>query len=191
MAEMTLYPALDILDGHVTRVLKGDDGETRILDEDPIAVATRWRETGAAWLHTVDLDGVRDGQPRNLDVVRQIVAETGLSLQFAGGLGREEDVAAAFEAGAVRALLSMTTARESDVLTRCVERWGGRIAVSVDVRGEQELVAGWLELLSETEPALTLAQKLLQSGVQTLVLTSIARRRSTDEERRQRPCRLA
>ncbi len=181
MADMTLYPALDVLGGHVTRVVKGDDGETRVLDEDPIAIATGWREVGATWVHMVDFDGVRDGQPRNLDVVRQIVAATGLSVQFAGGLGKEDDVAAAFEAGVARALLSMTTVRESDMLKRCLERWGERVAVSVDARGEQELVAGWLELLSETETALSLAQKLLQSGVQTLVLTSIARKRMASD----------
>jgi phosphoribosylformimino-5-aminoimidazole carboxamide ribotide isomerase len=181
MADITLYPALDVLGGHVTRVVKGDDGETRILDEDPIAVVTRWREAGAAWLHVVDLDGVRDGHPGNLDVVRRIVDATGLSVQLAGGLGQEDAITAAFEAGAARALLSLTAVRESDTLSGWLERWGERIAVSVDARGEQQLVAGWLELLSETEPALSLAQKLLQSGVQTLVLTGIARKRMTDD----------
>ncbi len=180
MAEMTLYPALDILDGRCTRVLQGDDGQVRVVDEEPLTVATRWRESGATWLHMVDLNGVRDGQPGNLELVRQIAA-TGLSVQVAGGLGKEEHLAQAFEAGASRALLSAATARESDVLARCVERWGERIAVSVDARGEQELVAGWLELLSETEPALTLAQKLLQSGVRTFVLTSVTRQRKTSE----------
>jgi phosphoribosylformimino-5-aminoimidazole carboxamide ribotide isomerase len=180
MADMTLYPALDVLGGHVTRVVKGEDGKTRILDEDPLDIARRWREAGATWLHMVDFDGVRDGEPRNLEVVSKIVAETGLSVQFAGGLAKDEAIAAAFEAGAARVLLSVAAAREPEWLSRCLERWGERVAVSVDARGEQELVAGWLELLSETEPALTLAQSLLQSGVQTIVLTSIARKRMTD-----------
>lgn len=179
MADMTLYPALDVLGGHVTRVFKGDDGKTQIIDEDPIAVARRWRDVGATWLHMVDFDGVRDGEPRNLEVVRQIVAETGLSVQFAGGLGKEDTIVAAFEAGATRVLLSVAAARDSEWLAHCLERWGERVAVSVDARGEQELVAGWLELLSETESALTLAQSLLQSGVQTIVLTSVARKRMT------------
>src|SRR5262249_19033142 len=121
-----------------------------------------------------------DGHPANLEVVRQIVAG-GISVQLAGGLGNEADLAQVFEVGAARAVLSLTTARQSDVLTHGIERWGERIAVSVDVRGERELVAGWLELLSETEPALSLARKLLHSGVQTLVLTGITRRRKTGD----------
>jgi phosphoribosylformimino-5-aminoimidazole carboxamide ribotide isomerase len=181
MTAMTLYPAIDVLEGHCMRLLRGEGGETRIEDEDPVAVATRWHDAGAEWLHMVDLDGVRDGRPRNLDAVRAIVAATDLSVQFAGGMGKEDDVAAAFEAGASRALLSMTTAQDASVLGRCLERWGERVAVPVDARGEQELVAGWLELVPDAEPALALARKLLQSGVQTLVLTNISHQRMPDD----------
>ena len=176
MAGLTLYPAIDVLDGRCVGPRQGDSATSapaEALDDDPVAVARHWQEAGAAWLHVMDLDGALAGEPRHLEIVRTIADATGLPIQVGGGLCSEDAVAAAFAAGAQRVILGMEAAREPDLLAGCLARWNERIAVSVDSRGGQLTVAGWLEVLSE--PALAFAKRLARVGVRTLVLTNVAR----------------
>lgn len=173
MAGLTLYPAIDVLGGRCVRPRQGDSAPAEAFDDDPVAVARRWREAGAAWLHVMDLDGALAGEPQHLEIVRAIANATELPLQVGGGLCSEDAVAAAFEAGAQRVILGMEAARAPELLAGCLARWNERIAVSVDSRGGQLTVAGWLEVLSES--ALAFAKRLARMGVRTLVLTNVAR----------------
>lgn len=176
MAGLTLYPAIDVLDGRCVGPRQGDSATSapaEAFDDDPVAVARRWQEAGAAWLHVMDLDGALAGEPRHLEIVRAIADATGLPIQVGGGLCSEDAVAAAFEAGAQRVILGMEAAREPELLAGCLARWNERIAVAVNSRGGQLTVAGWLEVLSE--PALAFAKRLARMGVRTLVLTNVAR----------------
>lgn len=173
MPALTLYPAIDILDGRCVRLKQGDYSQARVYDEDPVAVARHWKDQGAEWLHIVDLDGALAGVPRHLDLVKAILDATGLSVQLGGGLRTEPDIEAAFAAGVARVVLGTAAAREPELLAGCLARWSERIAVSVDSRGGQVTVAGWLEVLSES--AVTFAQRMAQVGVRTLVVTNVER----------------
>ncbi len=173
MAALTLYPAIDVLDGHCVRLRQGDYAQAQVFDDDPVVAARRWQEAGAEWLHVVDLNGALAGQPKHLAIVRAIAEATGLPMQVGGGLRAEADVAAAFEAGAARVILGTAAAREPDVLAACLARWGDRIAVSVDSRGGKVTVAGWLEMISET--ALDFARRATEAGVRTLIMTNVER----------------
>ncbi|MGH2517385.1 MAG: 1-(5-phosphoribosyl)-5-[(5-phosphoribosylamino)methylideneamino]imidazole-4-carboxamide isomerase [Ktedonobacterales bacterium] len=173
MPALTLYPAIDILGGRCVRLKQGDYNQARVYDEDPVAVARHWKDQGAQWLHIVDLDGALAGAPKHLDLVKAILDATGLSVQFGGGLRTEPDVEAAFEAGVARVVLGTAAARDPELLAGCLARWNERIAVSVDSRGGQVTVAGWLEVLSES--AFTFAQRMAQVGVQTLIVTNVER----------------
>lgn len=173
MPALTLYPAIDILGGRCVRLKQGDYSQARVYDEDPVAVARHWKDQGAEWLHVVDLDGALAGAPKHLDLTKAILDATGLSVQLGGGLRTEPDVEAAFEAGVARVVLGTAAAREPELLAGCLARWSERVAVSVDSRGGQVTVAGWLEVLSES--AFTFAQRMAQVGVQTLVVTNVER----------------
>lgn len=173
MTRLTLYPAIDLLDGRCVRLRQGDYMQAQVFDDDPVAVALRWRQAGAEWLHVIDLDGARAGEPKHLEVVRAIVEATGLPVQVGGGMRNEDAVAAAFDAGVERIILGTAAVREPEVLARCLARWGERIAVSVDVRSGQVAIAGWLEMTSES--ALTFAQRMAQAGVCTMVVTNVER----------------
>lgn len=170
---LTLYPAIDLLGGRCVRLRQGDFEQVRVFDDDPVAVARRWQAAGATWLHVVDLDGARVGQPQHLSVLRAIADATGLPVQTGGGLRSEVDVAAALDAGATRVLLGTAAARDPQMLAACLERWGERIAVSVDFRGGQVTVAGWLETLAETTT--DFARRMVGGAVRTLVLTNVER----------------
>ena len=83
---MILYPAIDIRDGRTVRLVQGDYERETAYDDDPVGAARRWARDGARWLHVVDLDGARAGEPRNLEHVRRIVAAVDIPIQFGGGL---------------------------------------------------------------------------------------------------------
>lgn len=140
-----------------------------IFDGDPIAAAQRWRAAGAQWLHIADLDGTLAGEPKHLDLVRAIADVTSLPLQLGGGLRTEDHVAAAFDAGAERVLLGTAALRHPELLAACLNRWGKRIAVSIDSRGGKVTAAGWLDIASET--ALEFARRMVGHGVSTFVIT--------------------
>jgi phosphoribosylformimino-5-aminoimidazole carboxamide ribotide isomerase len=171
---MILYPAIDLHDGKCVRPQQAADADAApsdLFDGDPVAVARRWHEAGATWLHVVDLDGAMGGEPRHLDLIRQIVAETGCSVQCGGGLRSEAAVEAAFAAGAERVILGTTALRNPELLAVCLNRWGRRIVVSVDSRGGKVLLAGWLDKTSDT--ATDFAKQMADGGVQTLVLSNV------------------
>lgn len=170
---MTLYPAIDLLGGHCVRLRQGDFAQAKVFDGDPVEVARRWQDAGATWLHVVDLDGALAGHPKHLEVLRAIAQATGLPIQTGGGLRTLEDVAAAFDAGAARVLLGTAAARDPNVLATALERWAERIAVSIDSRGGQVTVAGWLEMVSES--AADFARRMAGGEVRTLVLTNVER----------------
>lgn len=173
MPPLTLYPAIDILGGRCVRLKQGDYSQARVYDEDPVAVARHWKDQGAEWLHIVDLDGALAGAPMHLDLVKAILDATGLSVQLGGGLRTEPDVEAAFAAGAARVVLGTAAAREPELLAGCLARWNECVAVSVDSRGGQITVAGWLEVL--TESAFSFAQRMARVGVRTLIVTNVER----------------
>ncbi len=170
---ITLYPAIDLLGGRCVRLRQGDYAQADVFDDDPLAVARRWQAAGAEWLHIVDLDGARAGRLVHLEMVARIAEATGLPVQLGGGLRTERDVAAALDAGVARAILGTAAARDPEMLTGCLARWGERIAVAVDARDGRVAVSGWLEMTGES--ALDLARRMIDMGTRTLVVTSIER----------------
>jgi phosphoribosylformimino-5-aminoimidazole carboxamide ribotide isomerase len=168
-----LYPALDILDGHVVRLSQGDFDRSTTYAADPLTAAEQWAKAGAQRLHIVDLDGARAGQPVNLDSVRAIVRETGLEVQVGGGLRSIEAIDAALAAGAGRVIIGTAAFNDPDLLAEALERHGNKIAVSVDARNGTVATAGWLE---ETElQAGDAARALATRGVTTIIYTSVDR----------------
>lgn len=146
----TLYPAIDIRGGRAVRLLRGDYDLETAYDGDPVDAARRWVDGGAEILHVVDLDGARAGAPANLDVVERIVAAIDVPVQLGGGLRDRDSVAAAFGAGAARAVLGTAAQRDPGLAGELAGAYGERIVASVDARGGSVAVAGWEE---ETDTA--------------------------------------
>lgn len=139
---MILYPAIDILDGSAVRLVRGDFAQRTEYAADPLDAALAWQQAGAERLHVVDLDGARAGDPVNLHHVQRIARETGLPVQFGGGLRSLAALDAASEAGAGRLVLG--TAAWTDLLEEAVaSSVGSRLVVSVDVRGGKVSTSGW------------------------------------------------
>jgi phosphoribosylformimino-5-aminoimidazole carboxamide ribotide isomerase len=166
-----LFPAIDIRDGHAVRLTRGDYGHETLYDDDPVDAARRWLEQGARALHVVDLDGAREGTPRNLEHVRRIAAEADVLVQVGGGLRDSEAVTAALEAGADRVVLGTAALAEPELVVALAAEHGQRIAVGVDARGGHLAVEGWgRETLAV--PTSTIAH-LAGRGVRRFVFTPV------------------
>ncbi len=140
---MRLYPAIDILGGNAVRLVKGDFDASTVYDEDPLSAARGWVEAGARFLHVVDLDGARTGEPVNLGHLRRI-AELDVPVQYGGGLRSLDALDQALDAGAARVILGTAAFTDPGLLERALERHGPeRIVVSVDVRGGEVVIEGW------------------------------------------------
>jgi phosphoribosylformimino-5-aminoimidazole carboxamide ribotide isomerase len=170
-------PAIDLRGGHVVRLIQGDfERETRYGD-DPASVASDFVDAGARWLHLVDLDGAREGAPRQGDIIRQIVARVGERgrCEVAGGLRSVEAVDAALGAGAARAVVGTAALLDPPFARDLVDRHGsGRVAVAIDVRDGLALGDGWRPGASGVSPEAAITT-LADQGVTTFEVTAVNR----------------
>jgi phosphoribosylformimino-5-aminoimidazole carboxamide ribotide isomerase len=140
-----LYPAIDIRGGQAVRLTQGDYDRETAYDADPVDAANRWAGEGAEFLHVVDLDGAKAGEPRNLDSVRRIAAAVDCPIQVGGGLRDADSVAAILDAGAERAVIGTAALRDPEFLAAMLDRHSERIVVSVDAREGKVSLSGWTE----------------------------------------------
>jgi phosphoribosylformimino-5-aminoimidazole carboxamide ribotide isomerase len=171
---VNLYPAIDILGGNAVRLVKGDFEAKKIYDEDPLSAARGWSEQGARFLHVIDLDGARAGEPVNLAQLQRISGELGLPVQYGGGLRSSQAVDAALAAGATRVILGTAAFTDPELLQRVLDAHGAeRVLVSVDVRGGHVSTAGWTETTALSTQSVL--ESLQSSGVREFVFTNVDR----------------
>ncbi len=170
---MLLFPAIDLYDHKVVRLLKGDYQRMTVYSEDPLGTARQIEARGARWLHLVDLEGAKDGTTPNFDAVAAICRETSLQVEIGGGIRSMETIARYLEAGAARVILGTKAVTDPDFLQAALERFGGQIAVGVDAWDGKVAVKGWLEVLDVD--MFDFLTQLRDMGVQTAVVTDISR----------------
>ena len=168
---MILYPAIDIRGGKAVRLLQGDYERETTYDADPVDAAQRWAGEGAEFLHVVDLDGAKAGEPRNLEHVQRIAAAVDCPIQVGGGLRDAKAVAAVLEAGAARVVIGTAALRDPAFLAETVERHGEGVVVSVDARDGMVALAGWVEA-SDVDVADAVTE-LGERGVSRFLCTAI------------------
>jgi phosphoribosylformimino-5-aminoimidazole carboxamide ribotide isomerase len=166
-----LYPAIDIRDGKAVRLTQGDYDRETAYDDDPVDAALRWQAGGARWLHVVDLDGARAGEPRNLDQVRRIVSAVDGAVQLGGGLRDSGKVEQAISSGVERVILGTAAIDDPGFISAVAEAHPDRIVVSVDARSGKVARQGWTEA-TETSPAELIA-RISQRGVRRFVYTPV------------------
>ena len=170
---MILYPAIDIMDGKAVRLVEGRFEDATTYHDDPLSAANSWVAAGARFLHVVDLDGARSGEPRSLDHLRRIVKETGIPVQYGGGLRTLPAVREALRAGAERAIVGTAAFSDVDFLDDIISAFGPRIVVSVDVRDGMIATAGWTQ--TTQMPAGDAIERLTARGVRSFVYTDVSR----------------
>lgn len=174
----TVYPALDIRGVRVVRLLQGDYARETTYGDDPLPRAQAFLDTGARWMHLVDLDAARAGGYTLAPLLRAI-ADTGLQVQTGGGIRAREDLDRLFDAGAARVVIGSLAVRESAKVIEWLHAFGPeRITVALDTRQDAQgrwrlPVQGWTDTAGEELDVL--ARRYADAGLRHLLCTDIAR----------------
>ncbi len=170
---MNIFPAIDLYGGAAVRLYKGDYKEMTVYSQNPVEVALDFKANGARFIHTVDLEGAKDGTTPNLEVVRSIVKETGLFVEIGGGIRSEETLKKYFDAGVSRAILGTSAVTDENFLKCAVEKYGEKIAVGADAKDGYIAIKGWIEKSQYTLDEFFC--KMQKIGVKTIICTDISK----------------
>jgi phosphoribosylformimino-5-aminoimidazole carboxamide ribotide isomerase len=174
-----VYPALDIRDGRVVRLLQGDYNQQTTYGDDPLPRAQAFADAGARWMHLVDLDAARAGGYTLAPLLSAITAQTGLQVQTGGGVRSRDDVARILQAGAARVVVGSVSVRAPDTVIEWLREFGPeRLTIALDARQSDDgrwllPVHGWTETADVTLDEL--AQRYADAGMRHLLCTDIAR----------------
>ena len=170
---MLIYPAIDLFDGKAVRLYKGDYAQMTVYSDDPVSVALDFQNSGAQWIHLVDLQGAKSGNTDNLSTIRAIQKATNLRCEVGGGIRSMETVETYLNAGIDRVILGTAAVTDDAFLQEAVQRWGEKIAVGIDIKDGFVAIKGW------TEKSLLTAEEFFRHvqsvGVRTCICTDISR----------------
>jgi phosphoribosylformimino-5-aminoimidazole carboxamide ribotide isomerase len=168
-----IYPAIDLRGGQCVRLRQGDYAAETVFDADPAAVARRWVEQGADWLHLVDLDGARTGRPTNASAIRAIIEAAGVPCQLGGGLREEAHLEEVFALGVTRVILGTRALQDPAWCEAICRRFPDRVVLGIDARDGKVATEGWLHTSEQT--ALALARRCAEWPLAAIVYTDISK----------------
>lgn len=172
--KIELIPAIDIIDGKCVRLTKGDYGQKKVYNDDPVAQAKEFEKLGMKRLHVVDLDGAKAKHVVNVDVLRGITAATGLKVDFGGGIKSDDDIEKAFAAGASLVTIGSIAVSQPDTFMRWLDRYGAdKVILGADVRNGLVSINGWKE--DTSEKLLPFLVRYVKAGVKNVLCTEISR----------------
>lgn len=170
---MNIFPAIDLKDKQVVRLLKGDYNKVTVYGNNPLEVAWDFKNQGARFLHVVDLDGAKSGNGENTEIIKTLAKESGLKVQTGGGIRTPEAVKSYIDSGIFRVILGTASVTDPGFLTEMVKEYGEKIAVGVDIADGYVAINGWTEK-SELE-AFSFCDNLVKIGVKTIICTDISK----------------
>ncbi|KNZ42112.1 1-(5-phosphoribosyl)-5-[(5-phosphoribosylamino)methylideneamino]imidazole-4-carboxamide isomerase [Acetobacterium bakii] len=170
---MIVFPAIDLKNGKCVRLLQGKKEAETIYFENPVAVAQMWESKGAQYLHLVDLDGAFDGEPKNLNVVKEIVETLNIPVELGGGIRNLEIAKNYIDIGVARIIIGTQAVKDFDFIEKLLSLYDEKVCVSIDAKNGIVCTEGWVE--SSNMEALELASKLESLGLTTLVYTDISK----------------
>jgi phosphoribosylformimino-5-aminoimidazole carboxamide ribotide isomerase len=170
---MDIIPAIDLLQGQCVRLYQGDYAQSQVFATDPVAVAQNWAQQGAQWLHLVDLDGAKTGEPVNLPTIAKIVAAVDIPVQVGGGLRSQERIAEFLAMGVQRVIVGTVAIENPVLVSQLCQAYPGQIVVGIDARDGKVATHGWLE--TSTVSAVTLGEQAAANSAAAIVYTDIQR----------------
>jgi phosphoribosylformimino-5-aminoimidazole carboxamide ribotide isomerase len=172
---MDILPAIDLRGGKVVRLAQGDYGAQTVYSDDPVAVARKFVEAGARWIHVVDLDAARTGRPTNTAAVRAVRRAVDVNIQLGGGARNEQTIVAMLDEGANRVVVGSAALTDWPWFEKLLHLKGftGRLALGLDAREGRLAVHGWTEQTDKTP--VEMARQVAGSGLGAIIYTDIAR----------------
>lgn len=170
---MLIFPAIDIRGGKCVRLLKGDFARETVFSDDPAAMARKWQQQGAQFLHLVDLDGALAGKSENLATVRAILSVVTIPVELGGGIRTMANIDEVLALGVRRIILGSVAVHDPDLVKAACAKYGNRVVVGIDAKDGIVAVDGWG--VSGNVQVGTLAKAMAEAGVRTIIYTDIAR----------------
>lgn len=169
---MRIYPAIDIISGKCVRLVQGKYDQQTTFHEDPLAVAEKWEQQGAEFIHLVDLDGAKQGNMPNFDLIVKIAEKVSVPVEIGGGIRNIESVQKYLNAGVDRVILGTSAITDKKFLKNAIDTYRERIVVGIDAKNGKVATHGWEQVSQMT--ALDLAKEMADLGVRTIIYTDIA-----------------
>ncbi|WP_232372994.1 1-(5-phosphoribosyl)-5-[(5-phosphoribosylamino)methylideneamino]imidazole-4-carboxamide isomerase [Pinibacter aurantiacus] len=171
---MEIIPAIDIIDGKCVRLTQGDYDQKKIYNEHPLEVAKEFEDAGLQRLHLVDLDGAKAGAVKNWKVLETIASKTSLTIDFGGGIKKEEDVKVVFDSGAALATVGSIAVKDEKTFVQWLQKFGAeKFLLGADVKDEKIAVGGWLETTDVW--IYDFIEKYINHGVQQIFCTDVSK----------------
>jgi phosphoribosylformimino-5-aminoimidazole carboxamide ribotide isomerase len=168
---MEIIPAIDIRGGKCVRLYQGDYNQETVFDENPVTAALTWYSQGARWLHIVDLDGAVAGEPKNMEVIEEIIKESGLLIELGGGIRQEEVAEELLRREVSRIILGTAAIENRELVKKLCQQFGEAIAISLDARAGKIAIHGWQK--NTVIEVLPLSREMVDTGVKRFVYTDI------------------
>lgn len=170
---MNIFPAIDLYGGKAVRLYKGDFNQITVYDDVPVNTAKKFEQSGAKFLHLVDLEGAKDGGTPNLETIKTIVDNTNLFVEIGGGIRSLEVIEKYVSIGVSRVILGTAAIKDRDFLEKAVEIYGDKIAVGADINNGYIAIKGWVETTEVT--LFDFIRDMESIGVKTVICTDISK----------------
>lgn len=170
---MIIFPAIDILDGNCVRLIQGDYNQEQVYGNSPVEMAKKWEALGGKFIHIVDLNGAKSGESINKQVISEIAQAVSVPIQVGGGIRSLDVIEGYIQSGVSRVIIGTAAITDKTFLKAALDKYGDKIAVSVDARGGYVATDGWTD--TSNVKATDLVKELEDYGVKTIVYTDIAK----------------
>lgn len=170
---MKIIPAIDLLDGQVVRLQKGDYSKKTIYNKDPLNEASNFRDAGFSHIHVVDLNGAKSGQFENLPVIRTIINELEMSVQTGGGVRSRKDIEQLLHAGLNGVICSSMAVKKPEEWLAAITDYPDQMILGLDLKDGKMAYGGWLE--TSDEPIKEFLNPMIEAGLKTVLSTDITR----------------
>lgn len=170
---MIILPAIDLHEGQCVRLLKGDYATAEVVAGNAVEAAQQFEEQGAHWMHMVDLDGAKDGKPRNAGLIFDVVSQVGLHVEVGGGIRDMETVEFYLEHGVSRIILGSAALNSPEFVREAVKKHGKKIAIGIDALQGKVAAEGWIS--QSDVDYIELAKRMEDMGVTYLICTDISK----------------
>lgn len=170
---MHIFPAIDLYDGKAVRLLKGDYQKMTVYSENPLEIAKDFENSGAEFLHIVDLEGAKTGETPNINTIEKIVKNTSLFTEVGGGIRTLETVRKYSNIGVKRVILGTAAVNDEEFLLSAVKKYGEKIAVGIDIKDGFVAIKGWTDLSKYTP--FEFCEKMQNIGVKNVICTDVSK----------------
>lgn len=170
---MNIFPAIDLYDKKAVRLYKGDYNNMTVYSDNPLSIAKDFENEGAKFVHIVDLEGAKDGNTPNIDIITDIAKNTDLFIEVGGGIRSISVIDKYISSGVNRVILGTSAVCDEELLKNAVSKYKEKIAVGIDIKDGFVAIKGWTEKSQYTIDVFI--EKMINFGVTTFICTDISK----------------